>query len=245
MERCAVYMATRNLYQALVPAVYSLAYHTHVDRIFLMIEDDRLPRELPVDGIEIINVSRQTIFPPDGPNYNSHWTYMVLLRAALARILPGDVDRVLSLDTDTIVLEDIGDVWDIPMDGAYMAMVRDVPWMQEAGRPYFNAGVCLHNLALQRDGTAERVVRMLNERKLEFAEQDAFNEVYGGRIRELPQELNVMPFAFGDIRNARILHYAGLHNYDDYLVVQGYRDKALDAITRRARRRAALEGADE
>lgn len=232
MKRYALYMATRNLYQALVPAIYSLVSHTRVDKVFVLIEDARLPRELPAKNVEIINVGGQQIFSPGGPNYKSHWTYMVLLRAALSELLPDYVDLVLSLDTDTFVMRDISDLWEMPMGDYYMAMALDVPEKQLPKRPYYNAGVCLHNLVKQRDGASEKAVKLLNEKKFEFPEQDVFNAVCKDKILELPREYNVMPFAFDAVKNPKILHYAGIRNYADYLIVQGYRDRALDAIAK-------------
>ena len=103
--KAACYAATRNLYGEMVGAAKSLLAHSDVDRIYFLAEDDELPVWLP-DCIEVLNVSRQAFFRPSGPNFRSGWTWMVLMRAALHRVFPS-FDRILSLDVDTIVREDI------------------------------------------------------------------------------------------------------------------------------------------
>jgi len=45
---------------------------------------------------------------------------MALIRVALAKILP-DVDEVLSLDVDTIVNENISDIWNYDITNYYFA----------------------------------------------------------------------------------------------------------------------------
>ena len=45
--KAAVYCATRNLYLDLIPAVKSLLANSDVDRVYLLIEDDAFPEELP------------------------------------------------------------------------------------------------------------------------------------------------------------------------------------------------------
>ena len=110
MERVAVYCGTRNLYQNMLWAANSLLYHSNVEKIYFLIEDDDIGFELPPE-IECINVSGQNYFREDGPNYNTRWTYMVLIRAALSKIFP-NLDCILSLDVDTIVNQNINEIWE-------------------------------------------------------------------------------------------------------------------------------------
>ena len=41
---------------------------------------------------------------------NSSFTYLAMMRAALAKLFP-DIDRILSLDVDTIIDQNISDLW--------------------------------------------------------------------------------------------------------------------------------------
>ena len=67
--KAAVYCGTRNLYADMVTAAKSLLHNTDVDKVYFLIEDDIFTHELPPQ-IETINVSDQTYFSKDSPNYN-------------------------------------------------------------------------------------------------------------------------------------------------------------------------------
>ena len=157
--KAACYCGTRNLYGDMIPAVKSLLANSDVSRVFLLIEDDEFPYEVPSCVIPI-NVSNQDYFIRDGPNYNTPWTYMVLIRAALHRVFTG-IDKILSLDVDTIVADDISDLWDIDLDDYYIAAVKEP--LKSRNRTYINCGVMMMNLAkLRSDGKGDELIDALN-----------------------------------------------------------------------------------
>ena len=133
MKRVVVYAGTRNLYRNMTTAVKSLLSHTHIDRVWFLIEDDEFPEELPA-VIQCKNMSGQQWFP-DGPNTRKRWSYMSLLRLALHEILPEE-DRVLWLDIDTIVNTDITDLMKTDLDGCYVAAVEE-PRRRPTRKPSF------------------------------------------------------------------------------------------------------------
>lgn len=172
-DRVVVYAGTRNLYHNMTVAARSLLEHTRVDRVWFLTEDDDFPEPLP-DVIRNINVIGQTWFYADGPNYYSPWTYMTLMRLALAEILPAE-HRVLWLDVDTIVEADIGELFDTDLKGRCAAAVVE-PY--RGGKPftYYNAGVMLWDLdQVRKTGIWRELIRTVNGRKLEFPDQDAIN----------------------------------------------------------------------
>ena len=57
--KVAAYTGTRNLYDGMLASVKSLILHSDVDKIFLLIEDDEFPYELP-KCVEVRNISDQT-----------------------------------------------------------------------------------------------------------------------------------------------------------------------------------------
>ena len=57
----------------MVPAIKSLIMNSDVDKIYVGIEDESFPYELP-DLCEVIDLSKQTFFPKDGANANSRFT---------------------------------------------------------------------------------------------------------------------------------------------------------------------------
>ena len=219
MDRLAVYTGTRNIYHDMVVSAKSLLLHNGADRVVFLIEDDAFPEKLP-PCVTTMNVSNQTFFSPDGPNYKCRWSYMVMMRMALAYIFP-DQHRILTLDHDTIVRKPIDCIWNLDLDGYYFAAVEE-KHITIRQHPYFNFGVLLHNLDKLRDGTADEIIHNLNTVRHTFCEQDVGNQYCKRFILELPQEYNVMQTNINDVRNENIAirHYAArnaiLGMYEDY-----------------------------
>jgi len=186
--RYAVYAGTRNVYEYLIPSIKSLIANSNVDKIFLLIEDDVFPYWIP-PCVEVINVREQKFFSPDGPNFSSAWSYMVLLRAAYCYILPKEVDKVLSLDMDTIAIRDVSSIWNYDISDYYFAGAKEPDKSEE--NLYVNMGVTLHNLKLLREsGMADKLIKELNTTKHEFPEQDVFNKLCAGKIFEIDSIFN-------------------------------------------------------
>lgn len=143
MRKVAAYSGSRNLYPDMVTACKSLILNSDVEKIYLLIEDDVFPYDMP-DMVETINVSHQTFFKPGTPNMKSKFTYFALMRIALCHVLK-DEDVVLSLDIDTIVDKDISDIWDIDLTDYYFAAAME-PHRSYGGLIYTNGGVVLYNL---------------------------------------------------------------------------------------------------
>ena len=116
--RAVVYSGTRNVYQNMLTAAKSLLMHSNVEKIYFLIEDDFFPYQLPQE-IECINVSNQQYFRKDGPNFANVCTYMVLLRAVYTKLFP-HLDQILSLDNDTIINENISQLWQLDLTNYYL-----------------------------------------------------------------------------------------------------------------------------
>lgn len=230
---CAVYTVTRNLYDRVVPSIKSLLINSEVDKIYLLIEDDKFPVELPKE-VECINVSGQKYFRTMGPNNVYPWAYMSMMRAALCKVLP-DVDTVLSLDVDTIIDGDISMLWHYPVDDYYMAAVAE-PDRSSEGNPYVNIGVAIFNLAKLRDGKADEIINALNWRRYMILEQDCMNALCNGHIGLLPSTYNKCDFT-APCDNPVIVHYAGIRDWWDIPLVQKYKDIPWEEVRRPVKRR--------
>lgn len=218
--KAAVYTGSRNLYVDMATAVKSLLLNSDVDVVYLLIEDDEFPFNLP-DCVKTINVSKQTFFPADGPNMKSGYTYFAMMRATLCFLFP-ELDKILSLDTDTIVDKDISDVWDIDLGDNYFAASKEEHRSYE-GLMYTNTGVSLYNLRELRNGKAQEVIDTLNRRRYTWVEQDVFNYLCQGRILDMPSCYNVNTWT-APTDDKRILHFAGIKQYQtfpEYLKYQG------------------------
>jgi len=206
--KCAVYTGSRNLYAAMSTAAKSLIANSDVDRVYLLIEDCWFPSELP-PIVDVVNVSKQAYFPAGGPNMKSGYTYLALMRAALA-LMPefSDFDRILSLDVDTVCVRDISDIWGLPIDSCYFSASIE-PHRCLDGETYCNTGVALYNLDMLRDGKARDVVDELNSERYPNVEQDVFNYACQGFIHRMPSEYNAAKGWTEPCEHPRIVHWAG------------------------------------
>lgn len=216
--KAACYCGTRNLYQDMLPAVNSLLANSDVDKVYLLIEDDIFPYELP-DKVETINVANQTYFRHDSPNYRNAWTYMVLMRAALHRVFP-DLDRILSLDVDTIVAKDISELWDLPIDDYYLAAAKE-PYKSRYNL-YVNCGVMLLNLKKLRDGKGDELIEALNTKRYGFNEQDCIAEHCRNGIYVMSSDYNANNYT-EPTQTPKIVHFAALKQWQNHPLVQMYR----------------------
>jgi len=200
----------------MVVAAKSLIANSSVEKIYFLIEDDTFPEALP-PLIETVNVSGQKWFPADGPNMKSQFTYMALVRACYASLFP-DLDKVLQLDVDTIVVDNIDALWDIDMGSKWIIAAEEPyntywkPW----GMQYYNVGVSMFNLkAIRQAGIEKEIVRDLNTVEEKFVEQDAWNR-FGAPRKFITLENRYndsKPCGFTD--NPAIVHYAGWKNWWD------------------------------
>ena len=217
--KTAVYCGTRNLYEDMIPALKSLIANSDVEKVFLLIEDDTFPYELP-SCVECINVSDQTYFRKDGPNYKNRWTYMVLMRAALHRVFR-DLDRIVSLDVDTIAAKDVSDLWDVDLDDYYIAGAKE-PGKSWGNNIYINCGVMVLNLAKLRDGKGDEIIEALNTKKYDFNEQDCINELCRGGIKEISSDYNANNYTI-TTTTPKIVHFAAIQRWQDHPLVKQYR----------------------
>ncbi|GAB2932309.1 glycosyltransferase family 8 protein [Micromonospora polyrhachis] len=135
-------------------------------------------------------------------------------RCLLPRILPVTVQRVIYIDADTLVLDDLRPLWNWPLDGRPVAAVGDLVsvirdaishWQElglDGGAPYFNSGVMVADLAIWRnEGIGERVLRrcqldrdrlLIRDRWPQY-DQYGFNVVLQNRWSRLPDRWNHFP----------------------------------------------------
>ena len=217
MRKVVVYAGTRNVYHNMVVAAKSLLCHTHIDRVWFLIEDDEFPEELPA-VIKTKNMSGQQWFP-DGPNTRKRWSYMSLLRLALPEILPEE-DRVLWLDIDTIVNADITDLMKTDLDGCYVAAVEE-PIRSKDPFLYYNAGVMVMDLKKLRDGMADLLIRYVNRVDMRFPDQDVINLLCQGRIKPVSPYWNSNIWIV-EVSDPGITHFAADRNYERHKLWQKY-----------------------
>lgn len=222
MKKYVVYTGTANLYPHMVTAVKSLIHYTKVDKVFFLIEDDEFPLELP-DCVTTINIKPITyeLFDNAGPNFATPFTPLCLARVAYAKILPRNVDKVLQLDVDTIVADDISGIWDADLSGRWFAAVEEYTstW-KPFGPIYYNVGVMLLNLEqIRKDGIDDRLIELINNEKLNYIDQDAWNKYGVYHAAHLDVRYNEC-FVTGYTADPAIVHYAGISDWMDRAVMK-------------------------
>jgi lipopolysaccharide biosynthesis glycosyltransferase len=122
-----------------------------------------------------------------------HLTKEAYLRFLAPEFFPANVNRVLYLDCDVVVLDELGPLWSIDLRGKAMAAAPDFPWDQDGTLPrrmaslglgvsdtYINSGVLLLDLdRWRRDRISDRLFAYARARgsALAFHDQDTLNAV--------------------------------------------------------------------
>lgn len=202
------YSLTRNLYPELQVTIRSLLEHNDNLMVHVMAEDDELPFEIPCEH-EIINMSEQSYFPPTNTNCRSQFTYMAMLRVVWPEVALAK--RLIQLDVDTIVCDSLEPIWNIDLDGKWIAWCPErLGQFRPFGPDYYNFGVAVLNLRRMRvDNMTEFMVRELNRFQYPFLDQDVMNRfAVPDKTAELPVRYNEC-FCCGQTDNPAIVHYAG------------------------------------
>ncbi len=170
----------------------------------------------------------------EAPSF-SYFTKEMYYRILVAKLLPETLDRVLYLDPDMIVTDNLEEFYSMPLEDCFFAGIRDrlqdkegSPYWKELGftgkNRYINSGVLLCNLTvLRKEQKVQDVFDMLRERgeRLKFPDQDLINVLYEGRIAVVDDRYNLNPnilrwweylgynFAPFLMKRPAIIHYMG------------------------------------
>ncbi len=166
-----------------------------------------------------------------------HYTKEMYYRLLAFKFLPQDMDRILYLDPDILVINPIRKLYETDIANyLYAAAYHDVISFKEINKirltpyrieAYYNSGVLLMNLKLQRQVINENDIYKFVERnrsKLIMPDQDILNALYSKKIKPLDEKLynydaryysyyKIMSNRIWDmdhvIRNTVILHFCG------------------------------------
>lgn len=115
-------------------------------------------------------------------------------------ILPESVDKVLLLEGDTIVTDNLREFYSIDIEAYYLAATDDLQskWCKQkvgikATSPYFNSGVMLINLKKMRDDNiTEKITALIKkgDAKFLYEVQDEMNVLFEGKVKIIPPKFN-------------------------------------------------------
>ena len=220
-----IYSMTRNVYEQAVPSIRSLMHHNPKAKVYLMIEDDAFPYELPCDPA-IINVSTQEFFKPDSPNYRNRFSYINLLKVAYP-VLLDPMKKVIHLDIDTIVNGSLDGLWKTDLKGKWYGAVPQYRGeYTQTGDAYYNMGVAIFNLdQMRRDGATEILAEYLNTHETLYADQDAWN-LHTDKAVAVDVRFNEN-WATGETDDPAIVHYCGISDWytNEHLFRKEYLDE--------------------
>ncbi len=156
-------------------------------------------------GDVVWRVVRATENPFQSYNY-SRWSPVIFYRLIAHRVFP-NLDKILYLDSDTIVNDDLTELYNTDVSDFAMGAVRDMApihndknengvYVRDFAKeylddgPYFNSGVLLINLDKMREcGDAALQVDV----PLKYPDQDIINVAFRNKIRMLPLRYNFAP----------------------------------------------------
>lgn len=147
-----------------------------------------------------------------------------------------NTSKIVYMDADTVVLDDIAHIYSNDIGDCYVGGVRDIVGYQDEKtrcqelnidnlEQYINAGVLLMNLdKLRNDNLSKKMLKLAAEKSFPYNDQDIINSICYGRIKRLPFDCNVIidylekPSEISEVLNIDytketkepiILHYAG------------------------------------
>ena len=146
----------------------------------------------------------------------THVTSIGTARMMIPKLLPDDVKKILYLDSDIIVLQDLKELYDTDLGKYYAAMALDNSYLyltdeEKRDCTYGNSGVILMDLdKWRKDNISEKIIDYATSRQLSLPDQDAINKILEGKIKLLNSKWNNQAcdgYSFLGIDETAILHY--------------------------------------
>ena len=155
--------------------------------------------------IEFITVSEDKFI---NVYLSGHVSKAAYFRLALADILRNDIEKVIYLDVDLLVFDDINKLWQIDLENLPLAAVPDYGIMASGrlckqkkqviglpvGEKYFNSGVLVVNLKeWRKEDYTKQILEIINNNQFPHHDQDALNKLFMHKWKELELRWNVIP----------------------------------------------------
>lgn len=221
-----------NYVKPLMTLIYSIALNNEVDKfIFYILTDNKekmkkyFRKKIEFKDMNIIfceiDISEFRF------NVNKYFNKVTYYKLFLDIYIPKNVDRVLYLDSDIIVNDNIEGIFNYssiksilavkePASGNYLKRLK-IPYKAS----YFNAGVLLINLKkIRKESSFKKIRNCLNDIKLKWLDQDILNKYFYNDWTELQNLWNYHRYYMIDellyenrhynSPNKKIIHYNGV-----------------------------------
>ncbi len=206
-----LYAGNSGVFDGMVISLLGLTrHHTGPLRVFVMTMDltDLHPDYMPIREEQrayleslcraVCDESRVTLLDMgehyratmlDSPNGQTSYTPYCFLRLYADRV-PELPDRLIYLDTDTLPVGDLRELWEVELSGEELAGVRDFYGHRFFGVRYLNSGVLLLDLVRIREtGLFRRAIKACATEKIFLPDQTAINR-FSVRKRILSRRFN-------------------------------------------------------
>lgn len=206
-----VLCCTQNWYIHLKTVIYAILKHNKVKKIYLIIEDDNIPY-ITEKEVEFININNTPEYIKEtSPNYNTKYTKMSYVRCYFTKLIKSD--RIIYVDVDTLVTDNIEDLWKLDLQDKLIAGVHEFgEWdnhlgIQGVSDTYINSGVLLMDLKeIRKQKLDDEMINLLNTNKYWYPDQDVINTVFKDKIQLISNIYNSCETT-GIVDNAKIIHY--------------------------------------
>lgn len=174
--------------------------------IFILMAECQESSEQRVQMLEqegcAVHIVRASLEKYNGIKQHAHISRAALLKFDICNLIP-QYDKVLYLDGDIIVREDLAPLYDTDLKGSYAAGVKEMDSMVN-DRSNINSGVLVYNTKRMRDeGLSEVLLKTrisLGDRG--SMDQQTFNIVFRTDVQYLPLRYNcVIGFLLGNQRD--------------------------------------------
>ncbi len=152
--------------------------------------------------------------------YVSRLNQVTYWRMALADLLP-DLPKVLFLDADVLIVDDIKDLWDLDVSEVYAAVVADHSLVAQqhwkkldlVQENYFNAGMMLINLDRWRQTDIKETLKhtFCSRTQWDYNDQDVLNVVMASEVKYLDAAYNAQTYTLAKelVRQPVVIHFTG------------------------------------
>ena len=219
MDEISIVLASDDNYaqHGAVACASILANHRGIAPIHFYYFEDGISEEKQAGIAATVTKGRGTItFIPTAQkeiqaHTSGHVNRAAYLRLLIPELVPENVNRVIYLDTDLVVLDDIQELWEMDLEGKPLGAVPDLGILAssrmrrqkeetlgiEEGELYFNSGVMVMDLKAWRENQyGPQVIRCVEEGNFRHHDQDGLNKVFRDNWKPLPLRWNVIPPVF-------------------------------------------------
>jgi lipopolysaccharide biosynthesis glycosyltransferase len=171
-----------------------------------------------------------------------HFSHTIYYRISIPLLFDDSVDKVLYLDSDIVVKDDISKLWNTDLNNYLLAAVESPSFeakyfdlnMPENSK-YFNSGVLLINVLMWRKyNITEKTINFIqsHQDKITWWDQDSLNSILCNKWLPLSlrwnqqayffekkhyQKHNYNPDFIEAIDNPGIIHFSSLHKPSEYI----------------------------